>query len=64
LQIGAAQPCRSLDHIKAKGFPSDKVLGAGIIDGRNVWAETGKASALLADIRAVVKGDLRVQVSP
>jgi hypothetical protein len=52
-----------LEHLKAKGFPAEKILGAGIVDGRSVWADTGKAAALLADIRAVVKGDVRVQVS-
>lgn len=28
---------RNLDQLKHHGFPSDKRLGVGIVDGRNVW---------------------------
>ncbi|AVK62820.1 5-methyltetrahydropteroyltriglutamate--homocysteine S-methyltransferase [Lactobacillus sp. CBA3606] len=28
----------NLAHLKTAGFPSDKILAAGIIDGHNVWA--------------------------
>ncbi len=28
----------NLDFIAARGFPTDKVLVAGVIDGRNIWA--------------------------
>ena len=61
LQIGAATPCASLEHVKAHGFPADKVLGAGIIDGRNVWADTGKAPVMLQAIQAATKANIRVQ---
>ncbi|WP_188068472.1 5-methyltetrahydropteroyltriglutamate--homocysteine S-methyltransferase [Brevibacillus brevis] len=28
---------RNLTHLKTHGFPADKILAAGIIDGRNIW---------------------------
>ncbi|URN92712.1 MAG: 5-methyltetrahydropteroyltriglutamate--homocysteine S-methyltransferase [Candidatus Pristimantibacillus lignocellulolyticus] len=28
---------QNLQHIKQFGFPANKVLGAGVIDGRNIW---------------------------
>ncbi|ARW06397.1 5-methyltetrahydropteroyltriglutamate--homocysteine S-methyltransferase [Bacillus atrophaeus] len=28
---------RNLEQLKAHGFPKDKVLAAGVIDGRNIW---------------------------
>ncbi len=28
---------QNLQHIQTSGFPEDKVLGLGIIDGRNIW---------------------------
>lgn len=28
---------KNFDLIKSHGFPDDKVLGAGIVDGRNIW---------------------------
>lgn len=27
----------NLNHIQTHGFPADKVLGVGLIDGRNIW---------------------------
>ncbi|XP_010242374.1 PREDICTED: 5-methyltetrahydropteroyltriglutamate--homocysteine methyltransferase 2-like [Nelumbo nucifera] len=35
---------KSLDLIKSTGFPSDKYLFAGIVDGRNIWANDLEAS--------------------
>jgi 5-methyltetrahydropteroyltriglutamate--homocysteine methyltransferase len=62
LQIGAAQPCQSLALLQKHGFPADKALGAGVIDGRNIWADTGKASQLLAEIKKSTSAPIRVQV--
>jgi hypothetical protein len=62
LQIGAAVPCKSLEHLKAYSFPADKALGAGVIDGRNVWADNGTATATLAEIQKHTKATVRVQV--
>lgn len=48
----------SLELIKENGFPKDKVLAAGIVDGRNVW--TSKLEEKLAElekIKAYVKKD-------
>lgn len=45
---GAALPSQSLALIEAHGFPADKVLGAGVVDGRSVWADDGTARAILA----------------
>ncbi|MCI4130154.1 5-methyltetrahydropteroyltriglutamate--homocysteine S-methyltransferase [Bacillus haynesii] len=28
---------KNFEHLKAHGFPKDKVLAAGILDGRNIW---------------------------
>lgn len=62
VQIGAATPCRSLQYIKEFGFPADKTLGAGVIDGRNIWADTGNAGALIAEIKKATKAPIRIQV--
>ncbi|KAK9846062.1 hypothetical protein WJX84_008883 [Apatococcus fuscideae] len=47
---GSAVPCATLDLIQKHGFPSDKRLNAGIIDGRSVWADTGVASAIVGNL--------------
>lgn len=62
VQIGAATPCRTLDFLKKSGFPADKALGAGVIDGRNIWADTGNAAALVAEIKKCTQAPIRVQV--
>ncbi|GIO08486.1 5-methyltetrahydropteroyltriglutamate--homocysteine methyltransferase [Brevibacillus reuszeri] len=33
---------RNLAHLQTHGFPEDKVLAAGIIDGRNIWRSSLK----------------------
>jgi 5-methyltetrahydropteroyltriglutamate--homocysteine methyltransferase len=46
----------SLSLLQKYGFPKDKVLAAGVIDGRNVWrADLDKKVALLQDILAHVE---------
>lgn len=47
---GSAVPCATLDLIQKQGFPSDKRLDAGVIDGRSVWADTGVASAIIGNL--------------
>lgn len=45
---------RSLELVRTHGFPADKNLGAGVVDGRSVWAdEQGKAAAILKELRAL-----------
>jgi 5-methyltetrahydropteroyltriglutamate--homocysteine methyltransferase len=49
---GSEQNLRSLTTF---GFPEDKVLGAGVIDGRNIWrADLDAKLELLAQLSAVV----------
>ena len=62
-QIGAATPCRTLELLQQHGFPAGKRLGAGVIDGRNVWADTGAAAALVQAIKAAGVERLAVQPS-
>jgi 5-methyltetrahydropteroyltriglutamate--homocysteine methyltransferase len=40
---------QNLDLIQANGFPSDKVLAAGVVDGRNVWITDLNATLDLID---------------
>lgn len=42
---GAAAPNQSLALLRAHGFPAGKRLGAGVVDGRSVWADTGGLSS-------------------
>jgi len=54
----------SLELLQKYGFPKDKVLFAGVIDGRNVWrADLDKKMALLNEIQAYVEKD-RLIVQP
>ncbi|MDR7077375.1 5-methyltetrahydropteroyltriglutamate--homocysteine methyltransferase [Neobacillus niacini] len=46
---------QNLAALKKFGFPKDKVLAAGVIDGRNIWrADLNEKSSLLAEIEEVV----------
>jgi Cobalamin-independent synthase, N-terminal domain len=47
---GSAQGCKTLDLIKKHGFPSDKRLGAGVVDGRSVYADNGVSIAVIAEL--------------
>lgn len=48
----------NLAALQASGFPADKVLGAGIIDGRGIWAADLQAKLLLLDqLKAVVPAE-------
>nr|Q39586.1 RecName: Full=5-methyltetrahydropteroyltriglutamate--homocysteine methyltransferase; AltName: Full=Cobalamin-independent methionine synthase; AltName: Full=Methionine synthase, vitamin-B12 independent isozyme [Chlamydomonas reinhardtii]AAC49178.1 cobalamin-independent methionine synthase [Chlamydomonas reinhardtii]prf//2207381A Met synthase [Chlamydomonas reinhardtii] len=44
---GAAVPSQTLALLQQHGFPADKRLGAGVVDGRSVWKDDGTAVALL-----------------
>jgi 5-methyltetrahydropteroyltriglutamate--homocysteine methyltransferase len=41
--------------IEKHGFPSDKILSAGVVDGRSVFKDTVEANALLKRVSASVK---------
>lgn len=48
----------SLEQLKAHGFPKDKVLAAGVINGRNVWrANLEEKFTLLETIKQFVADD-------
>lgn len=54
----------SLGQLKEFGFPKDKVLAAGIIDGRNVWrADLDAKLDILEDIQLHVPAD-RLIIQP
>ncbi|MCS7303475.1 MAG: 5-methyltetrahydropteroyltriglutamate--homocysteine S-methyltransferase, partial [Bacteroidota bacterium] len=44
---------RNLQHIGQFGFPSDKILVAGVIDGRNVWrSDFAAITALIRNLQS------------
>ncbi|TYP79044.1 5-methyltetrahydropteroyltriglutamate--homocysteine S-methyltransferase [Paenibacillus methanolicus] len=48
----------NLSALRKHGFPSDKVLGAGIVDGRGIWkASLANGCKLLEDIARFVPSD-------
>ncbi|MWV42836.1 5-methyltetrahydropteroyltriglutamate--homocysteine S-methyltransferase [Paenibacillus sp. HJL G12] len=48
----------NLASIKELGFPEDKVLGAGVIDGRGIWrASLREKCGLLNELAAIVTND-------
>lgn len=48
----------NLAHLRQSGFPADKILAAGIIDGHNVWASDLHAKlALVNELRTFVDHD-------
>jgi len=55
---------RNLDLVADHGFPEDKVLAAGLVDGRNVWINDFEAS--LTTLRELARrvGPERLQVTP
>lgn len=53
----------NLDLIKKHGFPADKILGAGVVDGRNVWAIHPDTVIAMAQELGAIAPNLRVQPS-
>jgi len=53
----------NLELVKTHGFPADKILGAGVVDGRNVWQI--RPETVLATLRELkeITPNLRVQPS-
>ncbi|MBO4638014.1 MAG: 5-methyltetrahydropteroyltriglutamate--homocysteine S-methyltransferase, partial [Clostridiales bacterium] len=48
---------KTLDLIKSKGFPKDKILIAGVVNGKNIWRNNySKTLSLLDEIRSSLKG--------
>lgn len=55
----------NFENIKKLGFPEDKSLIAGIVNGRNVWKEDiGKAVAFLKDLHKYAKNIAISNASP
>lgn len=47
---------KTLELIKTHGFPADKQLGVGVVDGRNIWKiRPESVLKVLGDLRAIVK---------
>ncbi|KAJ9458713.1 5-methyltetrahydropteroyltriglutamate--homocysteine methyltransferase [Diplonema papillatum] len=54
-----------LETVEKAGFPADKELGAGVVDGRNIWKNKKDAQTMLQRLLAVAGVDAeRVVVSP
>ncbi|GJD12696.1 5-methyltetrahydropteroyltriglutamate--homocysteine methyltransferase [Galdieria sulphuraria] len=53
----------NLSLVKKHGFPADKKLGAGVLDGRSVWKDTGYAAQVIKELEAIVKSAIVVQPS-
>lgn len=54
----------NLSLIKKFGFPAEKTLGAGLIDGRNVWkVNPSFTNATLKDLEAAGINNIRIQPS-
>ncbi|RKP58176.1 5-methyltetrahydropteroyltriglutamate--homocysteine S-methyltransferase [Cohnella endophytica] len=48
----------NLSAVRQSGFPADKVLGAGVIDGRGIWkASLQEKLALLKELTGIVSSD-------
>ncbi|WP_343310401.1 5-methyltetrahydropteroyltriglutamate--homocysteine S-methyltransferase [Bacillus atrophaeus] len=56
---------RNLEQLKAHGFPKDKVLAAGVIDGRNIWKTDldERLDAILALLSSTDINELWIQPS-
>lgn len=61
---GALEPPCTLGLIEKYGFPSGKTLGAGVVDGRSVWAEDGFAAQTLAKLISLGVSKDKIVVQP
>jgi len=55
---------RNLELLREQGFPDDKALSAGVVDGRNVWINDFDASLRLLEELADRVGSDRLEVAP
>ena len=52
---------KTLSLVKEKGFPADKLLFAGLVNGKNIWRNNySKTLEILDEIKAVLGGDERI----
>jgi len=60
---GSEVASKTADLIEKHGFPEDKRLGAGVVDGRSVWADGDTPSAFVAALQAKGIKHISVQSS-
>ena len=60
---GSAHKNATAALIEEHGFPKGKRLGAGVVDGRSVWADGGSAATFVAALLAKGVDDISVQSS-
>jgi len=60
---GSAHKNATAALIEEHGFPKGKRLGAGVVDGRSVWADGGSAATFVAALLAKGIDDISVQSS-
>ncbi len=49
---------KTLSLLKENGFPKDKILVAGVVNGKNIWKnDYSKTSSILSEIKSVVPED-------
>ena len=51
---GSAVQSKTLDLVTQHGFPENKRLGAGVVDGRSVWTDDDVPAALVASLLSKV----------
>ena len=51
---GSAVASKTLDLVKQHGFPKEKRLGAGVVDGRSVWSDGPVPAGLFASLQKQV----------
>ncbi|MBE7384480.1 MAG: 5-methyltetrahydropteroyltriglutamate--homocysteine S-methyltransferase [Leptolyngbya sp. SIO1E4] len=54
---------QNLEWAKTHGFPAEKILGAGVVDGRNVWQSHPEAALTMLQALREIAPNLRVQPS-
>ncbi|DBB12610.1 TPA: hypothetical protein ACH3X3_005396 [Trebouxia sp. C0006] len=60
---GSAVASKTLDLVEKHGFPSEKRLGAGVVDGRSVWSDGIVPAALVASLHKKGIKNISVQSS-
>jgi len=59
---GASYGNSMCNLIACHGFPKSKRLGAGVINGRSIWKDSGEAMAILKFLRKVLGRDQAISI--
>lgn len=59
---GASHGNTTCQLIAKHGFPKEKRLGVGVVDGRSIWADDGTAGRVVAALRKLLGPDQRLTV--